>query len=239
MKAVILCGGLGTRLRPLTNIYNKNLLPLGSKFMIDFPLEAVKKTEFIKEVLIITGPEKIGNLVDLVGSGEKYGLSVTYKIQDKPLGIAHGIGLAEDFAGKEDILVILGDNIFDFDLTNDLMCATMDGQASIALKRVSDPERFGVMEFNPDSTPKRIIEKPKVAPSNHAVIGVYSYPPDVFEKIKILKPSDRGEYEVTDLNNLYIAEGKMRCYDLEGFWVDAGTHDTYQKAFEWASRYAD
>ncbi len=201
------------------------------------PLNAVKKTEFIKDVLIITGPEKIGNMVDLLGSGESHGLNITYKIQDKPLGIAHGIGLAEDFANGEDILVILGDNIFDFDLSNDLLCATMDGQASIAFKRVGDPERFGVMKFHPDGRPEIIIEKPEIAPSNRAVIGIYSYPADVFEKIKTLKPSARGEYEVTDLNNLYLKEGKMRCYDLEGFWVDAGTFETYQQAFEWACKH--
>ena len=120
MKAIILCGGLGTRLKPLTNIYNKNLLPLGNKFMIDFPIAAIKKIPFIEEVLIITGPEKIGSLVDLIGSGDKYGLKVTYKIQDKPLGIAQAIGLGENFAAGEELLVILGDNIFDCDISKSI-----------------------------------------------------------------------------------------------------------------------
>lgn len=234
MKAVILAGGLGTRLRPLTLVYNKNLLPLANRFMIDFPLDAIKKVGFIKEVLIITGPEHMGSIINLLGSGEKHNLSITYKIQDIPLGIAHGIGLAEDFANGEDILVILGDNIFDFDLSNDLICATIDGQASIACKRVEDPERFGVIKFDKSGSPEIIVEKPVEYISDKAVVGVYSYPSCVFDKIRTLKPSARGEYEVTDLNNLYIKEGKMRCYELEGFWCDAGTIETYQKAFIWA-----
>lgn len=232
MKAVLLCGGLGTRLRPLTQIYNKNLLPLGNKFIVDFPLEAVKKSG-IRDVLIITGPEHIGSLVDLVGSGKNYGLSVSYRIQEKPMGIAHGIGLAEDFAAGDNILVILGDNIFDADLSDSL---SYGNNACIAYKRVQDPERFGVLEFDLKGNPCGIIEKPKIAPSNKAVIGVYSYPSDVFDKIRTLKPSARGEYEVTDLNNLYFNEKRMDCFELEGFWVDAGTHETYQEAFIWASR---
>ncbi len=234
MKSVILAGGMGTRLRPLTLIYNKNLLPLADRFLIDFPLEAIQKIGHIKEVLIITGPEHMGSLVNLLGSGTKYGLDITYKVQDSPDGIASAIALAEDFANGESILVILGDNIFDGDITN-LVTQTLYGNAGVAYKVVEDPERFGVLTFDEGGVPTGVIEKPKVAPSNKAVVGVYAYPNDVFEKIKTLKPSARGEYEVTDLNNLYFKEGNMTCHELSGFWVDAGEHKTYQKAFEWAS----
>jgi glucose-1-phosphate thymidylyltransferase len=232
MRGVILAGGLGTRLRPLTGVYNKNLLPLSNRFIIDFPLDAVISAG-VKDLMIITGPEHIGSLVGLLGSGKNYNLNITYKIQDTPNGIAAAIGLAEDFAAGDNILVILGDNVFDADLSNSI---SHNSNASVAYYEVPDPERFGVLVFDKNGKPESVVEKPAVAPSNKAVVGVYSYPSDVFDKIRTLKPSARGEYEVTDLNNLYFTEKRMECFELKGFWCDAGTVETYCKAFEWASK---
>lgn len=233
MRGVIVCGGLGSRLRPLTQIYNKNLLPLGgSNFMIDFPIKAVISAG-VKDLLIIIGPEHASSMIGLLGSGAKHNLNITYKIQDSPNGIAAALSLAEDFAAGDDILVILGDNVFDADLSSLL---PYNSNASVAYYEVPDPERFGVLVFDKDGKPESVVEKPKIAPSNKAVVGVYSYPSDVFDKIRTLKPSARGEYEVTDLNNLYFAEKRMSCYELKGFWIDAGCRNSYQKAFEWASK---
>lgn len=232
MKGIILAGGTGSRLLPLTSIYNKNILPLGKNFLIDFPIQALKSAG-IKDVLIITGPEHIGSLVGLIGSGSKYDINVTYRIQDNPNGIAAAIGLGESFANGDNVLVILGDNIFDDDLSN---MSSHDDNACIAYYKVPDPERFGVLLTDENGKPTGVVEKPKVAPNNNAVVGIYSYPSDVFDKIKTLKPSARGEYEVTDLNNLYFNENRMNCFKLGGFWIDAGSHETYQKAFNWASQ---
>lgn len=234
MKGVILAGGTGSRLYPLTKACNKNLLPIGSEPMV---YKVIKKflEAGIFNICIVTSTEAIASMTACLGSGKQLdkNLSLCYVIQDSPNGIAAGIGLAEDFAAGDSILVILGDNIFDADLSNSL---SYGSNASVAYYEVPDPERFGVLMFDENGKPCSVIEKPKVAPSNKAVVGVYSYPNDVFEKIRTLKPSARGEYEVTDLNNLYFAEKRMSCYELKGFWIDAGCHESYQKAFEWASK---
>lgn len=235
MRALILAGGKGTRLRPLTHIFNKNLLPVGGVPMIDYPLRKVAEAG-IKEVCIVTGAEQIGDVVEYCKSGGEWGLDITYRVQEEALGIAHGIGLAENFARNDDLLVILGDNLFDSSLVDIVKYhdSRITHNAFVLVKKVDDPCRFGVVEYGPNGQIVGIHEKPKVAPSDDAVIGVYCYPPDVFEIIRNLSPSARGEYEVTDINNVYLKANKLKCHRIEGFWIDAGTHEAYETACKWA-----
>lgn len=235
MRCVLLCGGSGSRLRPLTNTINKNALPLGMKFLFEYPLEKVREAG-IKEVCIVSSPHHMGSFIENLGSGEKLGLDITYRIQEKPEGIAHGIYQAKNFARNDDLLVVLGDNIFDFSLKNivDYHSNRMSTNAFVVVKEVEDPNRFGVVEYNSEGKVQQIIEKPTEAPSKDAVIGIYCYPTDVFDKIEKLQPSARGEYEVTDLNNLYVKEGKLRTHKVDGFWCDAGTPESLKIAQDWA-----
>jgi glucose-1-phosphate thymidylyltransferase len=234
MRGLILAGGSGTRLRPLTQILNKNLIPVGGRLMLEYPLMKMAEAG-IKEVCIVSGVEHIGMVIELCKSGASYGLDLTYRVQEAPKGIAHGIGLARNFARNDDLLVILGDNLFDASLKPivDYHNSHMSNNAFVLVKEVSDPCRFGVVEYDDSGKIKAVIEKPVVAPSNDVVIGVYCYPPDVFDKIDSLKPSARGEYEVTDLTNMYLQEGKLRTHKIEGFWIDAGTKETLKLAQEW------
>ena len=235
MRAVLLCGGMGSRLAPLTNTLNKNALPLGMKFLFEYPLEKIREAG-ITEVCIVSSPHHLNTFIGILGSGESIGMDITYRMQEKPQGIAHGIYQARNFARNDDLLVILGDNLFDFSLKEivDYHSQRMTTNAFVVVKEVSDPKRFGVVEYDALGKVKQIIEKPDVAPSNDAVIGIYCYPTDVFEKIEKLKPSTRGEYEVTDLNNLYVQEGKLRTHKVDGFWCDAGTPESLKLAQEWA-----
>lgn len=233
MKAVVLCGGEGTRLRPLTRCVNKNLLPVGNKPMIMYPLERLKSAGVV-QVCIITGAEHMGDVVDLLRSGSEHGLDITYRVQEKPNGISAAISLAEDFVNNDQFIVILGDNVFDADLTPLVRKLEQTDCACVLVKEVSDPERFGVVAYDSYGKIVDILEKPKCPPSNDIVIGVYGYQANAFDHIRTLKPSARGEYEVTDLNNCYLREGKLLVEKIDGFWIDCGTFPTLEAANKWA-----
>ena len=233
MKGIILAGGTGSRLFPLTKVTNKHLLPVGNKPMIYYPIEKLTGAG-VTEILIVTGTEHMGDVVNLLGSGKDFGCRFTYKVQDEAGGIAQALGLARNFVGNDSMAVILGDNIFESELTDAAKNFDSRG-AQILIKEVDDPERFGVAEITGDQI-KGIEEKPKRPKSNFAVTGIYFYPPDVFDVIENLEPSDRGELEITDVNNYYIHNGRMTYSVMEGWWTDAGTPDSYKRANELASK---
>jgi glucose-1-phosphate thymidylyltransferase len=227
MKGVILAGGTGTRLRPLTEVTNKHLLPVFDSPMIVHPLKTLKQMG-IKDICIVTGGEYMADFMRFLGSGSRFKVRLTYKIQDGPLGIAHALLQAEDFFGKEKVVAILGDNIFE--KVSVPRNAFEDDYAYIFLKKVSRPERFGVAIFDSTGQIIGIEEKPKVPKSDYAVTGLYIYPNDVFDFIKTLKPSARGELEITDVNNWYLKQNRLKAIKLNGFWTDAGTFPSLLKA---------
>ncbi len=231
MKGVILAGGLATRLRPLTLVTNKHLLPVYNKPMIFYPLEAMKKAG-VKEVLITTGGEHVGDFANLLQSGEEFGLKLYYAIQKNPVGgIADALSLAQEFAHKSQILVMLGDNIFNFDLARSLPAfhsrLKTSGKAAMVfgVQRDTGARQYGVIEMDKSGRVISIEEKPEHPKSDIAQTGVYVYDERVFDLVKSLKPSGRGQLEITDLNNLYLKEGSLLC-DVIDWWIDAGTsHD--------------
>ncbi len=231
MKGVILAGGTGSRLYPLTKVTNKHLLPVGPKPMIYYPIEKLLEAG-IHHILIVTGTEHMGSVVSLLGSGKDFGCAFTYKVQDEAGGIAQALSLAENFAGGDAITVVLGDNLFEDPIAP--MIRRFESEqggrgARIALKEVADPHRFGVATLNGDRVVK-IEEKPKDPETNWAVTGVYVYDGRVFDIIRTLKPSARGELEITDVNNQYIAGTEMGYDFLEGWWTDAGTFESLARA---------
>lgn len=225
MKGVILAGGKATRLHPLTRVTNKHLLPVYDKPLIYYPLEAMARAG-VEEVLIITNPEHAGHFLQLLRTGSDFGLRLTYELQEQAGGLAQAVGLAEPFARGSKVLVLLGDNIF----THDLRPAVdafrrQDRGAAIFAVEVAEPQHYGVVEMQ-DGRVIGIEEKPAQPKSNLAQTGIYMYDERVFSFMEHLAPSARGELEITDLNNLYVAEGSMRCEVLGGYWIDAGTsHD--------------
>jgi len=227
LKGVILAGGTGSRLFPLTKVTNKHLLPVYDKPMIFYPLETLKKMG-CKDIMIVSGREHCGDILNLLGSGRDMGLKLSYEIQDDAGGIAHALSLTERFVGVSNVAVCLGDNIFD----DDINLEDFEKGARIFLKTVPDPERFGVAELEKGSECKvlSIEEKPKHPKSNFCVTGLYVYDKEVFNYIKNLTPSDRGELEITDVNNFYVRDGLMTCQILESWWSDAGTFDSLLKA---------
>jgi len=231
LKGVVLAGGTGSRLMPLTKVTNKHLLGIGQKPMIYYPIEKLTSIG-IDQILIITGIEHMGDVVSLLGSGREFGCQFTYKVQDEAGGIAQALGLAEDFAGGQSVAVILGDNIFEDNLKNyaDKFITQKQG-ARLLLKEVPDPQRFGVAEIS-NSNVIAIEEKPKNPKTNYAVTGIYFYDNAVFNVIKTLKPSARGELEVTDINNAYIAMNQLEYDFLKGWWTDAGTFESLSRANE-------
>lgn len=233
MKGIILAGGTGSRLYPLTKVTNKHLLPIGNKPMIYYPIEKLTEAG-IEEILVVTGTEHMGDVVNLLGSGSDFGCRFTYKVQDEAGGIAQALGLAENFVGGDSMTVVLGDNIFEKSLSNAVSSYGGSG-AQILLKEVEDPERFGVAEIEGDKI-TGIEEKPEAPKSSYAVAGVYMYDNRVFDIIRNLEPSDRGEYEITDVNNDYIRREEMRFSILEGWWTDAGTPESYRRANELAGK---
>lgn len=237
MKGIILAGGLGTRLKPLTLITNKHLLPVYNKPMILYPLETLEKAG-IKEIMIVCGKEHAGHFMSFLGSGKDYGAKLSYALQHGSGGIAQALGLAKDFADKDQVAVILGDNIFEDNFSKEInIFKNKTEGAKVFLKKVKNPERFGVPVFNRGG--KKIIrvdEKPRKPKSNYAVTGLYLYNPDVFKKIKLLKPSGRGELEITDIQNIYIKEGRLFFGIVKGFWSDAGTFESLLKTNQWASK---
>lgn len=229
MKGVILAGGTGSRLFPLTKVTNKHLLPVGKAPMIFYPLAKLKEAG-ITEILIVTGKEHMGDVVSLLGSGTDLGIDLTFRVQDQAGGIAQALGLAENFAKGEKIAVILGDNIF-LDSIKDFAVAfeKQPNGAKILLKEVHDPERYGVAELDGNKV-LSIEEKPKQPKSNWSVTGIYMYDEQVFEIIKTLKPSGRGELEITDVNNAYVKLGTLTSDKFVGWWTDAGTFDSISSA---------
>jgi glucose-1-phosphate thymidylyltransferase len=231
MRGIVLAGGTGSRLRPLTKVTNKHLLPVGQKPMIYYPIEKLTAIG-IDEVLIVTGVEHMGDVVGLLGSGREFGCRFTYKVQDEAGGIAQALGLAENFANGQALAVILGDNVFQGSLKSYAESFAAQGQgARLLLKQVADPTRFGVAEIR-DGTVVSIEEKPQQPKSDYAIIGVYFYDGAVFDIIRTLKPSARGELEITDVNNAYIAKGQLGYDVLEGWWTDAGTFESLTRANE-------
>ena len=226
MKGVILAGGTGSRMMPCTKVTNKHILPVYNKPMIYYPLEKLIESG-IKDILIVSGPGHAGHFLNLLGSGKEFGVRLTFEIQDEAGGIAQALGLAEDFADKGPVTVILGDNIFEDSIR--LEVKNFLGGARVFLKEVDSPQRFGVAELKNDRV-VNIEEKPKNPKSKYAVTGLYIYDNDVFDVIKTLKPSGRGELEITDVNNHYIKKGKMQASMLKGFWSDAGTFDSLMRA---------
>ena len=230
MKGVVLAGGSGSRLNPLTRVTNKHLLPVYDKPMVYYPIQTLVNAG-IEEILLVTGGKNAGDFLRLLGNGRDFGLKhLNYTYQEGAGGIAEALGLAEFFAGRDSICVILGDNIIENNILHavDNFKSQTDG-ARILLKEVEDAQRFGVAEIQGD----RIVgieEKPKAPKSNYAVVGIYLYDKSVFEKIRRLKPSGRGELEITDVNNFYIDEGKLTYEVLDGWWTDAGTFESLLRA---------
>ncbi|MBN2318376.1 MAG: NTP transferase domain-containing protein [Acidobacteria bacterium] len=230
MKGIVLAGGLGTRLFPLTKITNKHLLPIYNKPMIYYPIEMMVDAG-IRDILIVTGGKNAGDFLRLLGNGKEFGLDhINYAYQEGEGGIAAALSLAEFFADRKPVCVILGDNIFEHSIAEYVENFKKQGSgARILLKEVPDPQRFGVPEIRDDKI-VRIVEKPENPDSRYAVTGVYMYDPDVFEFIKTLKPSKRGELEITDVNNCYIEKGRMRYDIMDGWWTDAGTFESLLRA---------
>ncbi|RRJ62195.1 spore coat protein [Paenibacillus oralis] len=233
MKGIILAGGTGSRLYPLTKVTNKHLLPVGKYPMIFHAVSKLKQAD-ITDILIVTGKDHMGDVVNLLGSGSDMGVFFTYKVQDEAGGIAQALGLAEQFVGDDQIVVILGDNVFADDISP--FVANFKKQqtgAKILIQEVHDPKRFGVPELQGDRI-LSIEEKPQNPKSNYAVTGIYMFDHKVFEIVKTLKPSARGELEITDVNNAYIERGELSYDVLQGWWTDAGTHASLARANELA-----
>jgi glucose-1-phosphate thymidylyltransferase len=225
MKGVVLAGGKATRLRPLTKVTNKHLLPVYDKPLIYYPLQAMARAG-ISEVLVITNPEHAGHFIQLLGSGREFGLKIAYELQEEAGGLAQAVGLAEGFVGQEKLLVLLGDNIFTDDLRGPAeRFAAQDRGAVVFGVEMEHPEQYGVIEMDGERV-VGIEEKPRQPKSNLIQTGIYMYDARVWSFMESLSPSARGELEITDLNNLYVQEGSLRCEILGGYWIDAGTsHD--------------
>jgi len=231
MKGVVLAGGTGSRLFPLTKVTNKHLLPVGQEPMIFHPIQKLTGAG-IEEVLIVTGVDHMGDVVNLLGSGKEFGCRFTYKVQDQAGGIAQALGLAENFAGDSPVCVILGDNVFQDPIASFARAfARQKKGARIVLKQVKDPQRYGVAEVKGDRI-TRIVEKPKEPKSDLAVTGIYFYDAGVYEFIRKLKPSARGELEITDVNNAYLRRGALQYDVFQGWWTDAGTFESLHVANE-------
>jgi glucose-1-phosphate thymidylyltransferase len=233
MKGAVLAGGTGSRLMPLTKVINKNILAVYDKPLIFYPIFTLRDAG-IEEILIISGRGHAGQYLDLLSNGKELGVKLTYVIQEEPKGLAHGLSVAEDFADNGPVALILGDNIYEENLkpaVDDFeKQLKKEGRgAKIILKQVSDPERFGVAEFKGDKI-IGITEKPKQPKSDWIATGFYMCDARVFDFIRTLKPSARGEYEITDLLNCYIKEGSLTYYKTKGEWIDAGTFDSLLKA---------
>ena len=222
MKGIVLAGGLGTRLFPLTKITNKHLLPIYKKPMIFYPIEMLVEAG-VREIMIVTGGRNAGDFLRLIGNGKDFGLSrIHYTYQEGEGGIAEALGLAEEFAEGQKVVVVLGDNILEKGIAHGVANFKKQKKgARLFLKEVDHPWEYGIAEIKGEKI-KRIIEKPKRPPTNLAVIGVYMYPADVFKIVKTLKPSKRGELEITDVNNAYIRRGGLEYEVVDGWWMDAG-----------------
>ncbi|MBP7792103.1 MAG: NTP transferase domain-containing protein [Candidatus Goldbacteria bacterium] len=238
MKGIILAGGLGTRLYPLTRITNKHLLPVYDKPMIFYPIEMMVKAG-INDIMIVTGGNNSGDFLRLLGNGKEFGLKrMHYSYQEGEGGIADALKLCEEFVGKDKMVVALGDNIIEKNIIENVKTFRKQKKgARILLKEVSNPSAYGVVEIK-NGKIKRIVEKPENPKSNYAVVGIYFYQADVFDVIRRLKPSNRGELEITDVNNVYLKKGQLAYDFLDGWWYDCGeskdallTANNYVKKF--------
>ncbi|MFS0836690.1 sugar phosphate nucleotidyltransferase [Paenibacillus sp. 1P03SA] len=233
MKGIILAGGTGSRLYPLTKVTNKHLLPVGKYPMIFHSVAKLKEAE-INDILIVTGKDHMGDVVNLLGSGREFGVSFTYRVQDEAGGIAQALDLAEQFIGEDKMVVILGDNVFEDSIRPFVKKFEQHKSgAKILIQEVPDPQRYGVPELQGEKIIS-IVEKPELPKSNYAVTGIYMFDSSVFKIVKTLKPSRRGELEITDVNNAYIENGDLTYDILSGWWTDAGTHTSLAKANELA-----
>lgn len=233
MKGIILAGGTGSRLYPLTKVTNKHILPVGKYPMIFHSIFKLKEAG-IEDILIVTGREHMGDVVNLLGSGSEMGVCFTYKVQDEAGGIAQALDLAEGFVGDDQMIIILGDNVFEDSISSFVQSFQQQGTgAKILLQEVEDPKRFGVAELDGNNIVS-IQEKPEFPKSNLAVTGIYMFDKTVFDIIKTLEPSARGEFEITDVNNKYIEKGELTFGVLKGWWTDAGTHSSLARANELA-----
>jgi glucose-1-phosphate thymidylyltransferase len=230
VKGIVLAGGLGTRLRPLTAVTNKHLLPVYDRPMIYYPIQTLVNAG-VTDIMIVTGGNSAGDFLKLLGNGKAFGLKhLNYTYQEGEGGIAEALSLVEHFAAKEPVCVVLGDNIIEGNIAAAVRAYMEQGKgAKIILKRVPDPERFGVPELSGKSV-LRIEEKPKAPKSEYAVIGIYMYDGEVYDIIRTLKPSGRGELEITDVNNAYIKREEMTWEELDGWWTDAGTFESLLRA---------
>ncbi len=227
MKGIILSGGAGTRLSPLTKVTSKQLLPVYNRPMIFYPLNTLIKAG-IKEILIIIAPEKAGEYLNLLGSGKEFGVKFTYEIQDKPKGLPEAFIIGETFLNGDDVVMILGDNIFEEDLSTHIN--TFKRGARVVAKKVTDPERFGVVEFDANLQVISVEEKPKKPKSNFIIPGLYIFDSNVINIAKKLTPSKRGELEITDILKIYLKNGELDVRKTKGEWIDAGTFDSLIKA---------
>lgn len=233
MKGIIAAGGMGTRLAPLTNVTNKHLLPIANRQMVLYPLQTLLDAG-IRQIMIVTGPNFAGHFIDLLGSGADRGCRITYRIQDEAGGIAQAVGMAEDFVDGNNSTVILGDNLFDENFLPHITSFTSGAMAFY--KAVDDVKRFGVIELDQWNNVISIEEKPENPKSNLAQVGLYVYEPSVFDVIRNLKPSHRGELEITDVNNHFLAQGKLTARPVRGFWSDAGTFPSLRRASEYFAK---
>ena len=227
MKGIILAGGSATRLRPCTKVTSKQLLPVYNKPMIYYPLNTLIKAG-IKDILIIVSPERAGDFLNLLGSGKNFGVNFTYEIQDTPKGLADAFVVGENFIGDDNVTMILGDNIFEDDLFEDIKNFEKGGK--VFAKKVSDPERFGVVKFDKNMKAVEVAEKPEKWISDYALVGLYVFDNRVVEVAKNVKPSGRGEIEITDLQDFYLKKGELEVAMIEGAWLDAGTFDSLLEA---------
>jgi glucose-1-phosphate thymidylyltransferase len=226
----ILAGGTGSRLFPLTKVTNKHLLPVGRKPMIFHPVEKLVAAG-IKKICIVTGTEHMGAVVQLLGSGKDFGCEFTYRVQDEAGGIAQALGLTRHFVGNGRVVVILGDNILEDDIAESVAAfRAQESGARVLLREVDNPHRFGVARVDAEGRVLEILEKPKDPPSNLIVTGIYMYDAEVFEIVRTLKPSGRGELEITDVNNAYLKKGTLEYDVLQGWWTDAGTFESIAEA---------
>jgi len=227
MRGIILSGGSGTRLSPCTKVTSKQLLPIYNRPMIYYPLNTLIKAG-IKEILIIVAPDRAGDYLNLLGSGKEFGCKFSYEVQDKARGLAEAFTIGENFIDQEDVVMILGDNIFEDDLSEEIKNFKNGGK--VFAKKVPDPERFGVVKFDEKMQAVQIEEKPKNWISDYALTGLYVFDNRVVEVAKNVKPSERGELEIVELHKWYLAKNELEVAMVKGQWIDAGTFDSLLKA---------
>ncbi len=227
MRGIVLSGGAGTRLSPCTKVTSKQLLPVYNRPMIFYPLNTLVRAG-IKEILIIVAPERAGDYLNLLGSGKELGLKLTYEVQDEPRGLPEAFIIGENFIDDEDVAMILGDNIFEDDFSQEIK--SFQKGVKVFAKKVPDPERFGVVKFNESGQAQQIAEKPKEYLSDYVLTGLYIYDSRVVEVAKNLQPSARGELEIVDLHNWYLEQGELEVAKVQGEWLDAGTFDSLLRA---------